>query len=91
MDAMSNLRLPPKDVEKLRLTEPLSCPSCRAGHGRPNYNLSVFHRGTTPRQTGIAVRCSVGHVSLAMFVPLDGMVFHNIVPVDSPGGDGVMT
>ena len=86
---MPNLELSPAAVERLRLREPLACPRCRAERGHRNYNLSVIDRGAGARQTGIVVRCSAGHVSLAVFVPLDGMVFHDIVPVDSPGGDGV--
>ena len=85
---MPNLELPPAAVEKLRLTEPLACPRCHAEHGRRNYKLSVTDHGTSTHQTGVMVRCSVCHVSLAVFVPLDGLVFHDIVPVDSRGGAG---
>jgi hypothetical protein len=86
---MPNLELPPEAVERLRLTEPLACPRCRTDRGRRNFNLSVIDRGTSAHQTGILVRCSVGHVSRAAFVPLDGLVFHDIVPADSLGSDGV--
>ena len=87
---MPNLELPPAAVEKLRLMEPLACPCCRIERGRPNYNLRIIDRGTSTRQTGVAVRCSAGHVSLAAFVPLDGMVFRGIVPVDSSDGHRAM-
>jgi hypothetical protein len=78
---MPKLALPPAAVERLRLNEPLACPRCYDEQGRPNYNLDVVDRGANARQTGVVVRCSAGHVSIAAFVPLDGMVFHDIVPV----------
>ena len=76
---MLNSELPPEAVERLRLVGPLACPRCHTEHGRRNYTLSVTDRGASSRQIGVRVRCSAGHVSLAVFVPLDGMVFHDIV------------
>ena len=80
--------VPPEAVERLRSVEPLACPVCRAERGRSDYRLDVVDRGTSARQTGILVRCSVGHASVAAFVPLDGLVFRDIVPVDPPAPRG---
>ena len=86
---MPGLELPIEDVERLRLTEPLTCPRCYDERARPNYRLCIVDRGAGARQITIIVRCSAGHLSRAVFVPLDGMVFHDVIPLHLPGSDGI--
>ena len=65
---MPNLELPPKDVEQLRLREPLACPRCRAERGHRNYNLSVIDRGAG-RAVLAWVVCTLRHRAAHRWYP----------------------
>ena len=83
---MPDLELPPETLEEIRQMEPLACPLCHDEREGPNYNLSIIDRDAGVDQTGVVIRCSIGHVFLDVFVPLDGRVYLSTVVVDWPVG-----
>ena len=83
---MPNLDLPPETLDEIRQTEPLACPLCHDERGAVNRDLRVIDHGADSHQVGIVIRCSVGHVYLNAFVPLDGRIYLGTVIVDSPAG-----
>ena len=80
---MPDLDLPPEALEEIRETEPLACPFCHAERSAVNRDLKVIDCGVSDDQVGVVIRCSIGHVYLNAFIPLDGRIYLGTVAVDS--------
>jgi hypothetical protein len=83
---MSNVELPPEALDEIRQTEPLACLLCHDEREEPNYDLRIIEGSASTGQIGVAIHCSIGHVYLNAFIPLEGRVYLGAIVVDSPDG-----